>query len=82
MEAEWGRTKDQGGKVQCVRRFGLAPEEEEESEMGSEILGQDTETRRKMSKNMVRHITAVQMSEHVAEDVSCWSPSFMVWFPG
>ncbi len=60
METEWGKgggvssATDGGGKVQCVRRFGLAPEENAEGVM-----------RRK-----VRHVTAVEMSQHNAEDVS------------
>lgn len=59
---DW-RWIDQGGKVQCVRRFGLEPEDAGE--------GPPTPTTaRRRRLGAVRHVTAVEMSKDVSEDVS------------
>lgn len=81
MKEEWALggfegEADQGGKVHCVRRFGLDPNAQEEEDAAGEVEGMTDEerTRRREAarrrRNMVRHITAVDMSDHNAEDVS------------
>lgn len=69
---EWGSQRDQGGNVQCVRRFGLSSADEEaQARAGDGQSSSPAEARRRRRYNeSIRHITAVQMSEHVAEDVS------------
>ncbi|KAJ9117123.1 hypothetical protein QFC24_006582 [Naganishia onofrii] len=81
MKEEWakgaftsGGEADQGGKVHCVRRFGLDrnAEEEEEQAAGEQDVPEEERARRREAarrrRHMVRHITAVDMSEHNAED--------------
>lgn len=82
MKEEWatagfsGGEADQGHKVHCVRRFGLDPNAETEEDRTGEVEGMTEEerTRRREEtrrrRRMVRHITAVDMSDHNAEDVS------------
>jgi hypothetical protein len=82
MKEEWatggfaGGEADQGQKVHCVRRFGLDPHAEEEEDAAGEVQGmtEDERARRREAtrrrRHMVRHITAVDMSDHNAEDVS------------
>lgn len=81
MREEWstrgfGGEADQGGKVHCVRRFGLDPNAHEEEDQAGEVEGMtDEEINRRREaarrrRHMVRHITAVDMSDQNAEDVS------------
>jgi hypothetical protein len=81
MKEEWAvpgfaGEADQGGKVHCIRRFGLDPDAHEEEDAVGEVEGMTDEerTRRREAarrrRHMVRHITAVDMSDQNAEDVS------------
>ncbi|KAI5454410.1 hypothetical protein NCC49_004463 [Naganishia albida] len=81
MKEEWatggfvGGEADQGQKVHCVRRFGLDPNAEEEEDAAGEVEGMTDEERARRReatrrrRHMVRHITAVDMSDHNAEDL-------------
>ncbi|KAJ9114679.1 hypothetical protein QFC22_005555 [Naganishia vaughanmartiniae] len=82
MKEEWakgtftsGGEADQGGKVHCVRRFGLdrnAEEEDDHSAGDGDVPEEERVRRREAARrrwHMVRHITAVDMSEHNAEDL-------------